>query len=137
MKSILWFALGLLLIIIACKKDEGSSTNCQKLEGTWVGTSWKEDDEQFFGDSIYIISSVIEFKTLDGNQGDVDWMLNYTLGGMVDIIGSYMVNESCDEVIITPKSGTGTTYAFTINGDKLTLDSHDFNVHVVQEYTRQ
>src|SRR6185369_8211410 len=104
MKSILWFALGLLLTITACKKDEGSSTNCMKLEGTWVGTSWKEDDEQFFGDSIYIISNFLEFKKLDGTQGDVDWKITYTLGGLVDVIGSYSVNESCDEVIITPES---------------------------------
>lgn len=137
MKSIPGFALGLLLIVVACNKDDNSSSDCMKLEGKWAATSWKEDDEQFFGDSIFIISSVIEFKKLDGNQGDVDWMIDYTLGGLQNLFGSYMVNASCDSVIITPKSGAPTSYAFTIAGNKLTLDSHDYNVHVVQEYSRQ
>lgn len=137
MKSILGVALGLLFIVVACNKDDNATSNCMKLEGKWAATSWKEDDEQFFGDSIFIISSVIEFKKLDGNQGDVDWKIDYTLGGLQDVFGSYAVNESCDSVIITPKSGAPTSYAFTINGDHLTLDSHDYNIHVVQEYSRQ
>ena len=136
MKSILCVALGLMFIALACKKDENSTSDCMKLEGTWTATSWKEDDEEFFGDTIYIISSTIEFKTLEGTQGDVDWKINYTLGGLIDVIGSYVVNESCDQVTITPKSGAPTTYAFSIDGDKLTLDSHDYNVHVVQEYVK-
>ena len=135
MRPILSLALGLLLILAACNKDE-DKTACQNLEGTWTASSWLEDNEQFFGDTIYITNSVIEFKKLDGVQGDLNWDITYTIGGSQAIIGSYLVNESCDEVIITPKSGTGTTYAFTIDGDQLTLDTHDNNVHVVQVYTR-
>lgn len=137
MKSILCVALGLLFITIACKKDDNATTDCQKLEGKWSGTSWLEDNEQFFGDTIFITSSVIEFKKLVDTQGDLEWMLSYTVSGSEDIIGSYVVNASCDQVIITPKSGSPTTYAFTIDGDKLTLDTHDNGVHIVQEYQRQ
>jgi hypothetical protein len=137
MKSILWVALGLLLTVTACKKDENTTTDCMKLEGKWSATSWKEDGEQFFGDSIFIISSEIEFKKLVDTLGDVDWMINYTLGGLQDLFGSYVVNASCDSLTITPKSGSPTHFAFTITGDQLTLDSHDNNIHVVQEYTRQ
>jgi len=126
----------MVLLALACNKDEDAASNCEKLVGTWAATSWKEDDEQFFGDTIFIISSLLEFKTMVENQGDVDWKINYTLGGLQDVFGNYAVNTTCDEVTITPKSGSPTTYAFTINGDKLTLETHAFNVHVVQEYTR-
>jgi hypothetical protein len=81
MRSTLWLAAGMLLLTLACNKDEDSSSNCEKLVGKVGGTSWKEDDEQFFGDTIFIISSVIEFKTQTERQGDFDWKINYTLGG--------------------------------------------------------
>jgi len=136
MKSILCVAMGLLFIAVACKKDEETSA-CVQLQGKWAATSWKEDDEEFFGDTNFITSSILEFKVLDGNLGDVDWTVDDTLGGPIDIIGSYMVNESCNEVTITPKSGASTTYAFTIRGDKLTLDTYNLNLHIVQEYERQ
>ena len=136
MRITLCLAFGAMLVALACNKDDGSASNCTKLQGKWEATSWKEDDEEFFGDTIFIKSSVLEFQALEGNQGDVDWMINYTLGGLQDVFGSYEVNESCDEVTITPKSGAPTTYSFNIEGEKLTLESHDFNVHVVQEYTR-
>ena len=136
MRITLCLAFGAMLTALACNKDDDSASNCTKLQGKWEATSWKEDDEEFFGDTLYIISSVIDFKTLEGNQGDVDWMINSTLGGLLDVFGSYVVNESCDEVTITPKSGAPTTYSFTIEEEKLTLESHDFNVHVVQEYIR-
>jgi len=136
MRSTLWLAAGMLLLTLACNKDEDTSSNCEKLVGKWEATSWKEDDEQFFGDTIFIISSEIEFKTQTERQGDFDWKINYTLGGLQDVFGSYVVNESCDEVTVTPKSGAPTTYSFSFDGDKLTLETHDFNVHVVQEYIR-
>jgi|SRR6187399_1580431 len=135
MKSILCIALGMLIILTACEKEDDTS-NCQKLEGKWALSSWTEDDEQFFGDTIFITSSTLEFKKLEGMQGDVDWTISYTLGGDINIFGSYAVNASCDTVTITPKSGASTSYAFNIDGDKLTLDSHDFVIHVHQEYTR-
>lgn len=136
MRIILCLALGAMLVAMACNKDDDSASNCTKLQGKWEATSWKEDNEEFLSDTIFIISSVIEFKTLEGNQGDFDWTINYTLGGLQNVFGSYVVNESCDEVTITPKSGAPTTYSFTIEGEKLTLESHDFNVHIVQEYIR-
>jgi hypothetical protein len=136
MRLTYWLASSMVLIALACNKDEDSSTNCEKLVGKWEATSWMEDDEQFFGDTIFIISSALEFKTMVENQGDVDWRINYTLGGPQDVFGNYAVNTSCDEVTITPKSGTPTTYSFTIDGNTLTLETHAFNVHVVQEYVR-
>ena len=136
MRSLLYVAIAALFLFMACKKDE-ATTDCMKLEGKWTALSWLEDDEQFFGDTIFITSSVIEFMKLDGVQGDVDWMITYTVNGSEDLFGSYVVNASCDEVTITPKSGAPTTYAFTINGNKLTLDTHDNHVHVVQEYRRE
>jgi len=136
MRITLCLALWVMLVAVACNKDDDSASNCTKLQGKWEATSWKEDDEEFLGDTIFIISSVIDFKALEGNQGDVDWAINYTLGGLQNVFGSYEVNETCDEVTITPKSGAPTVYSFTIEGEKLTLESHDFNVHVVQEYTR-
>ena len=49
-----------MLVALACNKDDDSASNCTKLQGKWEATSWKEDDEEFFGDTIFIISSVIE-----------------------------------------------------------------------------
>jgi len=135
MRSVLCIALGMLLTLTACEKDDDTS-NCEKLEGKWALSSWMEDGEQFFGDTVFITSSNLEFKKLEGTQGDLVWSISYTLGGDIDIIGSYAVDASCNTVTITPKSGAPTTYAFEINGDKLTLDSHDFAIHVEQEYTR-
>ena len=134
MKIWLFLAFASLVILPSCDKDNNSVNDCQRLQGTWTASSWIEDNEQFFGDTIFITSSVIEFKELNGVQGDLVWNLDYTIGGEVTIIGSYLVNENCDEVIITPKSGSPTTYEFTIQGDELTLDTHDNNVHVVQVY---
>jgi hypothetical protein len=136
MKSVLCIALGMLLIFSACSKDDNTS-DCMKLEGKWALTSWTEDDEQFFGDTIYITSANIDFKKLEGLQGDVDWAISYTLGDDINLFGSYMVNASCDSVTITPKSGAPISYAFNIDGDKLTLDRHEFALHVVQEYKKQ
>ena len=134
--SLLFFLFASLAIFSSCDKDDPGTNDCQLLKGTWTANSWMEDDEQFFGEDIFITSSVIEFQELNGVQGDLEWNIGYTIGGDVTIIGSYVVNEDCDEVIITPKSGAPTTYAFTIEGDELVLDSHDNNVHVVQTYTR-
>ncbi|HJW29432.1 MAG TPA: lipocalin family protein [Saprospiraceae bacterium] len=136
MRSILLFALCGAFLLTSCKKDEGTS-DCLKLEGTWNATSWTEDNEQFLGDTIFIISSVVEFKKLDGTQGDVDWTINYTLGGEEMFIGSYVVNASCDQVVITPKAGAPTTYQFSISGDKLTLETDENAVHVKQIYQRE
>ena len=136
MKALLFYLLAGLAVFSSCGKDDPGTNDCQRLKGTWTANSWMEDNEQFFGDTIFITSSVLEFKELNGVQGDIEWNIGYTIGGDVTIIGSYVVNESCDEVIITPKSGSPTTYAFTIEGDELILDTHDNNVHVVQTYER-
>jgi len=136
MKLVLCIALGMLLTLTACEKEDEAS-NCEKLEGKWTLSSWLEDGEEFFGDTIYITSSIIEFKTLENMQGDMNWTISYLLGGDLDIIGSYAVNASCDTVTITPKSGVPIPYAFDIEGDILTLDRQDFAHHIEQEYTRQ
>ncbi|HSF89250.1 MAG TPA: lipocalin family protein, partial [Saprospiraceae bacterium] len=109
-----------LVLSMACKKEDEVS-NCLKLEGVWQCESWKEDGEEFFGDTIFITDVELTFKKLDGVQGDYTMDITYLIGGTEMIIGAYVVNESCDEVTITPKAGTPTTYDFTISGDKLTL----------------
>ena len=73
---------------------------------------------------------------MNGVQGDFLWNLGYTIGGDVSINGSYVVNEACNEVILTPKSGSPTTNELTIEGDQLILETHENNVHVVQTYLR-
>ena len=109
-----------LVLSFACKKDEEVS-NCLKLEGVWQCESWKEDGEEFFGDTIFITGVELTFKKLDGIQGDYTMDISYLIGGTEMIIGAYVVNEACDEVTITPKAGSASTYDFTISGDKLTL----------------
>lgn len=119
-----------LIGIISCNKDEDDPTNCQRLEGTWAFTSWQEDGEEFLGDSIYIISSTLEFKALDEGMGDFEWSLEYIIGGNETIIGAYRPDDQCTEVTITPKGGVPSTYSFTINGDQLVLETEDNNVLV-------
>ena len=118
-----YIGLGLLLaILFSCKKDE-NGTDCAKLEGFWQGESWIEDGEQFFGDTIFISSSEINFKVLTGDQGDYEWNISYLIGGTEMIIGQYVVNQDCDQVTLTPKGGAeGTTYNFHFDGDLLILD---------------
>lgn len=138
MKTMLLTAVGVMLFISACKKDEDVSA-CAQLEGTWTCTSWMEDDEQFLGDSVFILSSVIEFKAYVDSvgQGDLEWNLAYTIGGPETIIGFYSLNDNCDEVTITPKSGAPTTYQFNISGEELTLETNTNNVDVLMSYSRQ
>ena len=123
MRSMYFVGLSLLLALsFSCKKDEGSS-NCSKLEGRWQLESWKEDGEQFFGDTIFITSSEINFKTLVDGQGDYELNISYIIGGTEMIIGSYVVNEDCDQVTLTPKGiSVGATYNFHFDGDLLILD---------------
>jgi hypothetical protein len=127
----LWLALAM-----ACKKDEDPSA-CVRLEGTWQCESWKEDGEEFFGDTIFITDATLEFKKLDGNQGDYELNITYLIGGTESVIGAYMVNESCDEVTITPKAGAPSTYGFTINGDVLTLEGNINAVMVELQFRKE
>lgn len=116
--------LGLwLVLMMACKKDEDPSA-CAQLEGVWKCESWKEDGEEFFGDTIFITNATLEFKKLDGSQGDYTYDITYLIGGTESIIGAYEVNSSCDEVTITPKAGASATYGFSIDGDILTLEGN-------------
>ena len=111
----LWFVLA-----FACKEDEDVSA-CMKMEGTWQCQSWKEDGEEFFGDTIYLVSSEIIFKSLTEGQGDYEWNFSYLIGGNQKVIGSYAPNASCDQVTITPKGGFASTYDFEISGNDLIL----------------
>ena len=113
--------LGLwLTLMVACKKEDDVSP-CLQLEGTWTCQSWKEDGQEFLGDTAFITSTVLTFKELTGDQGDYTWDITYQIGGSESIIGAYVVNADCDEVVITPKGGAASTYAFTVDGDQLTL----------------
>lgn len=125
-----------LVLSMACKKEDEVS-NCLKLEGVWQCESWKEDGEEFFGDTIFITDVELTFKKLDGVQGDYTMDITYLIGGTEMIIGAYVVNESCDEVTITPKAGTPTTYDFTIAGDKLTLTGNINAVEIELQFRKE
>lgn len=125
-----------LVLSFACKKDEEIS-NCLKLEGVWQCESWKEDGEEFFGDSIFITGVELTFKKLDGVQGDYTMDISYLIGGTEMIIGAYVVNEACDEVKITPKAGAPTTYDFSISGDKLTLAGNINAVEIELQFRKE
>ncbi len=125
-----------LVFSFACKKDEDISA-CVKLEGTWQGESWKEDGEEFLGDTLFITGSEITFGPLDGDHGTNNWNITYLIGGTEMIIGAYVVNESCDEVTITPKDGAPTTYFFTVSGDELTLEGNINAIEVVFQFRKE
>ena len=121
----LWLAL-----TIACKKDD-EVTTCDVLEGTWQCESWKEDDEEVFGDTIFITSSEMTFHPADSSgRGNLNWDISYLIGGTENIIGSYQLDDNCEEVTIIPKDGIPSTYAFTVSGDELTLKGNINNVDI-------
>lgn len=126
----LWLAVSL-----ACKKDEGDSA-CVQLQGIWQCESWIEDGEEFFGDTVFITGAEINFKPMTGNQGEFDWNIDYLIGGSEMIIGVYVVNESCDEVIITPKGGAPSTYSFSVSGNMLTLASMANGVEIEMAFQK-
>jgi hypothetical protein len=127
----------LLLSIFACDKDDDNANNCAALEGEWTGFSWIEDDEQFFGDTIFVSQSDLHFMPLTDGQGDMEWHLDYTFGGGETIMGVYSVNDACNEITITPKSGgTSSTYDFDINGNQLVLSGVINNVDMELKFNR-
>ena len=77
------------LAFTACDKDDDNTNACAALEGEWTGFSWIEDDEQFFGDTIFVSQSDIHFMPLTDGQGDKEWHLDYTFGGAETIIGKF------------------------------------------------
>ena len=122
MRTMRIVGLGLCLVLLfSCKKDEEVSA-CLRLEGTWTCESWQEDGQEFVGDTAFITGAELTFKKLTGSQGDYTLDIHYLIGGDENIIGAYVVNTDCDEVVITPKGGSASTYAFTVNGDMLTLE---------------
>jgi len=122
MKKILFvFAIVFSFIWMACNKDDDNS-NCSKLEGSWIGESWIEDGVQFFGSTNFITSSNIAFEDLIDGQGDFEWNIGYSIGGTETVMGTYTVNDSCNEVTMTPKGGgPSSVYNFSFDGDVLTL----------------
>ncbi len=125
-----------LVLSFACKKDEEVS-NCLKLEGVWQCESWKEDGEEFFGDTIFITGAELTFKKLDGVQGDYTMDISYTIGGTQMIIGAYVVNEACDEVTITPKAGVPSTYTFTVSENELELAGVINSVDILLNFRKE
>lgn len=124
------------VLSFACKKDEETS-NCVKLEGVWQCESWKEDGEEFFGADIFITGAELTFKKLDSDQGDYEWNISYLIGGTEMIMGAYIVNESCDEVTVTPMGGASTTYGFTVSGDELTLAGNINAVEIELQFRKE
>ncbi len=115
--------LGLWLVLsLSCKKDEEGVSNCQKLEGTWQCDSWLEDNVEFLGATEFITSSTLELGVLTEAQGTYEWNSSYQIGGSELVIGSYEVNDDCNEVTLTPKDGVPATYNFHFDGDQLILE---------------
>ena len=125
-----------LVLSVACKQDEEIS-NCLKIEGVWHCESWKEDGEEFFGDSIFITGVELTFKKLDGVQGDYTMDISYLIGGTEMIIGAYVVNEACDEVTITPKAGAPAKYSFTVSGNELELAGNINAVDILLQFRKE
>jgi len=122
MRSMYLIGLGLFMTLaFACKKDEDSN-NCEKLKGTWQLESWKEGNEELFGDTIFIGSGVLQFGELTDLHGDFTLNIDYLLGGPENLSGEYIVNSDCDEVTLTPTAGLATHYNYHFDGDLLYLD---------------
>ena len=127
----------LMASVLACKKDEDGLTACEQLEGTWAFSSWQEDGEEFLGDSIFITSSSLTFKSLAEGMGDFEWEISYIIGGDEMIIGAYRPDEACETMTITPKGGSAVTYSFSISGDELLLETQNNNVVIHFELTKE
>ena len=120
MKSFKLFMIPFLCFVLmaGCKKDE--KTECQKLEGKWQLTSWREDGEEYFG--TFITNSVIDFDKLDGDEGDFDWLITYFDGTSESIFGEYEGNSSCTEITLSADGSTPFDLDFEITDDELVLD---------------
>ena len=130
------FAL-LIFSVTACDNDDNNANACASLPGEWIGTSWIEDNEQFFGDDIFITQSDFHFMPLIDGEGDMEWRIDYTFGGAETLIGTYTVNENCDQITIIPNSGLSSTYLFDINGNELTMEGNLNNVQIEMKFTRK
>ena len=128
----------LLCGILACNKDDDyNSPACIALAGEWTGVSWMEDGMQFLGDSIFITRSELHLDPMTGGEGALAWHLDYVLGGQEEIIGTYRVNTSCNEITITPKpGGVSTTYHIDMHGTRLTLSGYINDVQVELKFDR-
>jgi len=136
--KIVGFGLWLALMMTACKDDDEAVSQCDLLEGTWQTESWKEDGEEFFGDTIFIITSEMTFHPADSSgRGNLNWDITYLIGGTENIIGSYQLNESCDEVTLIPKDGAPSTYSFTVSGDELTLSAEINAVEIEMQLRKE
>ena len=138
MRTMKIVGLGLWLVLMIACKDDDDVSQCDLLEGTWQTESWKEDGEEFFGDTIFITSSEMTFHPADtSGKGNLNWDITYLIGGTENIIGSYQLDESCEEVTLKPKDGIPSTYAFTVSGDELTLSGNINNVEMEIQLRRE
>lgn len=123
MKTMKLVCIGLCLALtFACKKEEGIS-NCEKLVGVWSCTSSLLNGQELIGSSALIASSTLDYQLLTGDQGTYQWDINYTSGGSSFVIGSYVVNETCDMVTLTPKDGAPVPYTFHFEGEALVMET--------------
>ena len=127
----------LLCCLLACNKDDYDSPTCTALAGEWTGISWMEDGMQFLGDSIFLTRSDLHLEPMTDGKGDLEWHLDYILGGPEEITGTYSVNGSCNEITITPKpGGVSSTYRVDIHGTRLTLSGDINDVHIELKFDR-
>jgi hypothetical protein len=128
----------LLCSIFACNKDDDyTAPACTALAGEWTGISWMEDGMQFLGDSIFITRSELNLSPMSGGEGELQWHLDYILGGPEDITGTYSVNTTCNEITITPKpGGVSSTYRVDIHGTRLTLSGYINDVQIEMKFDR-
>ena len=125
-----------LAVAIGCEKDDNNQSDCNRLEGNWGGISWVEDGNQLFGDSILIATSTIAFGEMDGDQGTVDWNTDYLLVSDDRIIGTYRVNDQCDEVTFTETGGGSITYDYRFDGNVLVLERSSGGIQTTIRFNR-
>lgn len=126
----------MLAVAIGCEKDDSHQSDCNRLEGNWGGISWIEDGNQLFGDSILIATSTITFGEMDGDQGTVDWNTNYILVSDDRIIGTYRVNDQCDEVTFTETGGGSINYDYRFDGNVLVLERSSGGIQTTIRFNR-
>lgn len=126
----------MLAVAIGCEKEDTSQSDCNRLEGTWGSVSWVEDGNQLFGDSILIATSTIEFGEIDGDHGSVDWNTNYILVSDDRMIGTYRVNDQCDEITFTETTGGSSKYDYRFDGSVLVLERNTGGIQTTIRFTR-
>ena len=126
----------MLSLAIGCEDDNDTTSDCQRLEGEWSGFSWMVDGNQLFGDSVAIATSTIVFGDMDGDHGSLDWNTNYILVPDERMIGTYRVNDQCDEVTFTSTGSSSIVYDYRFDGNTLVLERSTGGIQTTVRFTK-